>query len=144
VAFSEATYLKPKLMIHILYKIGKSQVHGIGLLADQNIEKGNLIYSPSPLLDVDITSEEFNALSPSEKKEVMYYGYFNYKTNKWHVAFDAIRILNHSPKDVANVSQDGDMIMTALRDIKKGEELLQDYTEIYPYGSEHLDKIYKL
>lgn len=128
-------------MIHINYKIKSSETHGIGLFTDQDINKGDLIYTPSPLLDVDITKEEFESLSDSEKREVLYYGYFNKKTNKYHVAFDAIRILNHSTGDVANVTQDEDMVMTAKRDISVGSELLQDYIEIYPDGSEHFDRI---
>jgi hypothetical protein len=97
--------------------------------------------TPSPLLDVDITQEEFETLTPNEQREVKYYGYWNKKTNKWHVAFDAIRILNHGAADVANVTQDEDMVMTAKKDIQSGEELLQDYVEIYPDGSEHFDRI---
>jgi|SRR5680860_593271 len=131
-------------MIHIDYKIQSSQTHGIGLFAVQDIKSGELIYTPSPLLDVDITVEEFASLAPNEKREVMYYGYFNKKTHKWHVAFDAIRILNHGAGDVANVTQDENMVMTAKRNISKGEELFQDYVEIYPDGSEHFDRINKV
>lgn len=80
--------------MHISYKILPSKTHGIGLFANQNIKAGDLIYTPSPLLDVDLTQEEFENLNNSEQKEVMYYGYFNKKSRKWHVAFDAIRILN--------------------------------------------------
>lgn len=128
-------------MIHIAYKIKPSGTHGIGLFADQNIKSGELIYTPSSLLDVDITQQEFDNLTQSEQCEVKYYGYYNKKTNKWHVAFDAIRILNHGTVEVANVTQDEDMVMTALRDIQSGEELFQDYIEIYPDGSEHFDRI---
>lgn len=128
-------------MIHISYKILSSKTHGIGLFADQDIKAGELIYSPSPLLDVDITQEQFENLTPSEQHEVKYYGYWNKRTQRWHVAFDAIRILNHSPADIANVTQDDDMIMTSKRDILSGEELLQDYVEIYPDGSEHFTRI---
>ena len=131
-------------MIHISYNILSSKTHGIGLFADQDIKAGGLIYSPSPLLDVDITQEEFESLTSNEQREVKYYGYWNKKTEKWHVAFDAIRILNHGPADVANVTQDEDMVMTAKRDIQLGEELLQDYVEIYPDGSEHFDRINSL
>lgn len=115
-------------MIHIRYKIKNSDTHGIGLFADQDIQAGDLIYSPNPLLDVDITKDEFDALSEQEKKEVMYYGYFHEKGNKWHVAFDMIRILNHGAGENANVTQDENMVMTAKRAIHKGEELLQDYS----------------
>lgn len=127
-------------MIHINYKIATSPIHGIGLFTDQDIKAGDLIYTPSSL-DVDISSDQFEKLSDSEKCEVMYYGYFNEYTNNYHVAFDAIRILNHAPQGIASVTQTPMMIMTALRDIKKGEELLQDYIEIYPYGGEHFDRI---
>ena len=128
-------------MIHINYKILDSKIHGIGLFANQDIKAGDLIYTPSPLLDVDITQAEFENLTPSEQHEVQYYGYWNKKTQKWHVAFDAIRILNHGNSDVANATQDEDMVMTAKRNIESGEELFQDYIEIYPDGSEHFDRI---
>jgi hypothetical protein len=128
-------------MIHINYKIKSSNTHGIGLFTEQDIKAGDLVYTPSPLLDVDITQEQFDSLTKEEQKEVMYYGYFNHKTSLWHVAFDAIRILNHSNGDIANVTQDEDMVMTAKRNIAAGEELLQDYVEIYPQGSEHFDRI---
>jgi hypothetical protein len=92
-------------------------------------------------LDVDITHVEFENLTLSEQNEVQYYGYWNQKTQKWHVAFDAIRILNHGNADVANVTQDEDMIMKAKINIKSGEEILQDYSEIYPNTSEHFVRI---
>lgn len=128
-------------MIHVKYKIQNSNKHGIGLFADQDIGLGDLIYTPSPLLDVDITEDEFESLSEQEQKEIVYYGYFNKKTKKWHVAFDAIRILNHGSGEEANVAQDEGMVMTARRDISKGEELLQNYDEIYPNESEHFIRI---
>lgn len=128
-------------MIYINYKIEKSCIHGIGLFADQDIKQGDYIYSPSPLLDVDITNDEFQSLDSKEQTEVKYYGYFHKKTQKWHVAFDAIRILNHAEGENANVTQDLDMIMTAKRDIAPGEELFQDYIEIYPDGGEHFNRI---
>lgn len=132
-------------MIHILYKIKESKIQGVGVFADQDIKAGEVIYTPSPLLDVDITETEFQSLTPGEKKEVMYYGYFNKKTNKWHVAFDVIRILNHgSEEDANNVTQDEEMVMIAKRNISKGEELLQDYVEIYPKEGEHFNRINKL
>ena len=128
-------------MIHIKYKIKPSDIHGIGLFTDQVIKKGDRIYTPNPLLDVNITPEQLDQLQPNEQGEVMYYGYFNIHSGLWHVAFDAIRILNHGSLGIANVTQDEEMIMTAIRDIKEGEELLQDYTEIYPNGSFHFKRI---
>jgi hypothetical protein len=130
-------------MIHIAYKIKASEKHGVGLFADQDINAGDLIYTPNPLLDVDISKEQFDNLALEEKKEVMYYGYFNKKTGKWHVAFDMIRILNHGAGEDSNVTQNDDMVMTAKRPISKGEELLQDYDEIYPRDGQHFARINK-
>ncbi len=129
-------------MIHIKYKIKDSPVHGIGLFSDQKIKKGELIYTPSPLLDVDLTQEQFDSLSVPEQQEVAYYGYFHTNTYRYHVAFDAIRILNHADLGVANVTQDENMVMKSLRDIDLGEELFQDYREIYPHGGDHFKRIY--
>ena len=36
------------------------------------------------------------------------------------------------------------MVMIAKRDISKGEELLQDYVEVYPKDGEHFSRINKL
>lgn len=128
-------------MIHIKYKIKKSDTHGIGLFADQEIMAGDFIYTPSPLLDVDLTQEQFDSLNPQEQQELMYYGYFHKKSSRWHVAYDAIRILNHAPKGTANVSQDADMVMTAIRNIHVGDEILQDYAEIFSPEDEHFERI---
>jgi len=37
-------------MIHIAYKLKTSDLHGIGLFADEDIKKGQLIYTASPYL----------------------------------------------------------------------------------------------
>lgn len=129
-------------MIHVAYKMKLSGVcDGIGLFADQDIKSGDLIYTPSPLLDVDLTQEQFDGLTPEEQREIKYYGYFDKKSQRWHVAFDAIRILNHAASEVANVTQDADMIMKAKYDIAKGDEILQDYAEFLSQDDEHFNRI---
>ena len=48
----------------------------------------------------------------------------------WHVDFDMSKFINHSFQ--ANISQDAtktDAYLIAVRDIKKGEELTQNYLE---------------
>lgn len=128
-------------MIHVKYKLKESGLHGVGLFSDQEIKAGDLVYTPNSLLDVDLTPEEFSTLSPSEQKEVAYYGYWNVHTNKWHVAFEAIRFLNHGALGVANVTQDEAMVMRAKQDISIGEELLQDYAEIYSPDDTHFGRM---
>lgn len=119
-------------MIHIDYKLDKSDKHGVGLFADQDISEGQLIYTASPLLDVNISKEEFNSLSDREKKEFQWWGFFIESTQKWHVDFDVSKFINHADKGEATVTQDDsreEAYLVAVRDIQKGEELTQDYLE---------------
>ena len=117
-------------MIHIKYGLDKSDKHGIGLFAGEDIKMGVVVYTSSPLLDVNITQEEFNTLSENEKNEIMYWGFFDDLSKKWHVDFDVSKFVNHS--DNATLTQDStkhDAYLVTTRDILKGEELTQNYLE---------------
>lgn len=105
-------------------------MHGVGLFADQNINKGDLIYTASPLLDTNISQQEFNSLDDREKSEVGWWGFFDRPSQKWHVDFDVSKFINHSYE--ANITQDqhhDEAYLVAKRDIEKGEELTQNYLE---------------
>jgi len=118
-------------MMHIKYKLDKSKNHGIGLFADENISKGQLIYTASPLLDVDITQEQFDSLEKVEQEEIKYWGFWDEVNNVWHVDFDVTKFINHSQN--STVTQDEnhkEANLVAKIDIKKGEELTQDYLEL--------------
>jgi len=117
-------------MMHITYKLDTSKHHGIGLFAAEDIAKGTLIYTPSPLLDVNLTQEQFDSLSENEKKEILWWGFFDEPSQKWHVDFDVTHFINHSFD--GNITQDPahtEAHLIAARDIKTGEELTQNYLE---------------
>ena len=117
-------------MMHIKYKLDKSGHHGVGLFADENLRKGQLVYTASPLLDVNISREEYDSLDDKEKKEVEYYGFWIEEDQVWHVDFDVSRFINHS--FVATLTQDSsqkDAYLITTRGVKKGEELTQNYLE---------------
>jgi hypothetical protein len=117
-------------MIHIKYKLDKSEHHGVGMFADENLAKGTLIYTPSPLLDVNLTQEQFDSLDENEKREMRYWGFFDEPSQKWHVDFDVTHFINHSYE--ATVMQDPNYTeahLVAARDIRQGEELTQNYLE---------------
>lgn len=117
-------------MMHIKYKLDKSKNHGIGLFADENISKEQLIYTASPVLDVNITQEQFDCLEKSEQDEIQYWGFWDDINNFWHVDFDVSKFINHS--EDSNVTQDPTYAVAyliATRDIKRGEELTQNYKE---------------
>ena len=115
-------------MMHAKYKLDKSDKHGIGFFADQDIPKGSVVYTASPLLDVDITQEQFDSLSNEEKREIEWWGFFDKPSQKWHVDFDVSKFINHSY--YATTTQDSgheEAYLVATRDIKAGEELTQNY-----------------
>jgi uncharacterized protein len=117
-------------MIHIKYKLDMSIHHGIGLFAVEDIPEGTLLYTPSPLLDVNLTQEQFDTLNEKEKEEVRWWGFFDEPSQKWHVDFDMTHFINHSYD--ASVTQDqnyNEAHLVAKRDIKAGEELTQNYLE---------------
>lgn len=117
-------------MIHIKYKLDKSGHHGIGLFADEDISKGKLVYTSSPLLDVNLTQEQFESLDEKEKRELRWWGFWDEPSQRWHVDFDVTHFINHSNE--GTVTQDfahTEAYLIASRDIKKGEELTQNYLE---------------
>ena len=115
---------------------------GVGVFTDLYINKGSIIYKPNPILDTNLTQEEYNSLDLLEQDEVSYFGYFHKKTMRWHVAHGVIGMINHS--DYGNVTQDENMVMIAKLDIPRGAELTQNYDEIYTdLDKTQFNKIYK-
>lgn len=117
-------------MIRVKYKLDTSVIHGIGLFVDEDIKKGDVVYTSSPLLDLNLTQEQFDSLSEQEQKEVRWWGFFDTASNRWHVDFDVSKFINHFSE--GNLTQDSahtDAYLVAVRDIRKGEELTQNYLE---------------
>lgn len=117
-------------MIHIRYKLDKSKYHGIGLFTQEDLKKGQLVYTASPLLDVNISQKQFDSLDEKEKAEVRYYGFKVEENNTLHVDFDVSRFINHSFS--ATLTQDPshkEAYLITTREVKVGEELTQNYLE---------------
>lgn len=117
-------------MIHFNYKLKASDLHGVGLFTDEPLAKGQLLYTASPLLDLNITPKQFDTLDEKEKKEILWWGFFDQPSQMWHVDFDVSKFINHSY--TATVTQDeshDEAYLVAARDIEAGEELTQNYLE---------------
>jgi len=117
-------------MIHIEYKLDKSAHHGVGLFTSQDIDAGEVVYTANPLLDVNITIGEFEDLEKSEQDEIRWWGFFDQPSQRWHVDFDVSKFINHSFEGNITQSSDHDeAYLIASKDIKAGEELVQNYLE---------------
>ncbi|OGJ16321.1 hypothetical protein A3K73_01900 [Candidatus Pacearchaeota archaeon RBG_13_36_9] len=113
-------------MFYIKTKLKNSRLHGLGLFAGQNIKKGQKIYTGNEKLDLFLSEEEFSRLPIDEQNTIKHYGYFDKEKHKWHLAFDDIRFCNHSSDGNITLKEKS---LVAKRDIKKGEELTQNYSE---------------
>ena len=117
-------------MMHIKYKLNKSKLHGIGLFADEYLEKGQLVYTASPILDVNITQRQFYSLDDKEQREIKYWGFWDEAKRLWHVDFDSSRFINHSfTPTLIQDPKHKDAYLITIRDVKAGEELTQNYLE---------------
>ena len=108
-------------MLHIKYHLGLSSIHGIGVFAGEDISKDFCIAEASPLLDINLSAEEFDSLSENERREIKHHGHYDKVLNKWHVDFDMTRFANHSnnPNLIQKYNDKGYYILS-LRNIKSG------------------------
>ncbi|MCF7834698.1 SET domain-containing protein [Candidatus Gracilibacteria bacterium] len=124
-------------MFHIKIKLDKSNIHNIGLFADQDISKGQIIYTINPTLNLSLTEKEFSELDENEKETIKHYGYFDKENMKRHLSFDDIRFCNHSID--SNITLIDNKII-AKKNISKGNELTQDYSEFEDLRKELIKK----
>lgn len=106
--------------------LAQSKIHGIGLFANQSVKKGSIVYKANSKLDLFLTTSQFKKLESKEQAFIAHYGYFDKTLGKWHLAHDDIRFCNHSTSPNLTLEK-GTLI--ALRDIRIGEELLQNYSD---------------
>ena len=89
-----------------------------------------MVYTASPLLDLNITQKEFDSLTKAEQREILWWGFFDKFLQKWHVDFDVSKFINHS-KNATLTQKDThtDAYLVTSREVQKGEELTQNYLE---------------
>lgn len=104
-------------MVDIIVKVSK--IHGKGVFANRNFKKGERVikYKLKPL-----TKKEFNELSESEKH------FTSFQEGSYWLFPSPERYVNHScePNVNPNFKERGDF---AIKDIKKGDEIVTDYTK---------------
>lgn len=113
------------------FRIAPSEIHGLGLFTNQDIQKGAIMFLASPGLDQEWTEEEFAKLRRSEQREIIHSGYYDVRSGTYKLDFDVgLRFLNHS--EDCNMHQLEDHLETffvATRFIKAGEEITSNYHE---------------
>ncbi len=116
-------------MLRVKTRLQKSKIHGIGLFANQLIRKGTVTYQYTPWFDISYSKKELIKMFKPARKQVLWYAYFDKKIKKYVLCSDDQRFINHSKNpNKINIKSTPDKDI-AIRDIKKGEELLCDYNK---------------
>jgi SET domain-containing protein len=121
-------------MLRVPTRLGPSAIHGLGLFAVEPIKAGALVWDFDAPIDQSIPVAGLDKLAPWVRKYIAVYGY----REGDHVILcgDDARYFNHSKTPNCRSGKGTETL--ALRDIKVGEELTDDYEQFdddYPlYG----------
>jgi hypothetical protein len=113
-------------------ELKKSQLNGLGIYAKENIKEGTLWYPHDENTNIIITPEQYYILCNSKNKEyndfynsINNFGYYSEIHGIVYILNEA-RFVNHSYTPNSIILKNGGSI--AKIDIKKGDEILEDYT----------------
>jgi len=115
---------------NVYTRLGRSQHHGIGVLAILDIPKGTNVFGDDESEIVWVNKSEIQGLDNEIKR--LYEDFCILRNDKYGCPtnFNMLTVgwyLNESKSDF-NVGCDKNYNFIAIRDIKRGEELLVDYS----------------
>ena len=111
-------------MLLVDARAGISEVHGIGLIAQEFIPRGTRIWTFQEGFDLVIPEDELSELSEPARDQVIWYAYYEKSTKEYILSSDDDRFTNHS--DTPNSANIGDDTY-AIVDIEPGTEITWDY-----------------
>lgn len=120
--------------------IGRSAIEGVGVFAGADIKAGTVVSRFVPEFDLSfdpsiLESEEF---AEAAREFLLNHSYLH-KGRLW-MPGDLDMYTNHSFD--ANVGfREADHVFYALRDIRKGEEITNDYRTFSDYSREHPEEL---
>jgi SET domain-containing protein len=118
-------------MIVVKTKLDRSLISGIGLFADQDITKGDLIWKMTSISVLKISADKYQKLSQIEKNFIIEKDYYWLDDNgNYLIPLDDSRFVNHSNN--SNIIETDENYCVASRNIKKNEELTIDYKTLIP------------
>jgi SET domain-containing protein len=115
-----------ELNTYVKTRIAPSEIHGVGVVALRDIHKGERVYADNVAKGYSLPYSNFGKLFPEVKEHIL--EQWPNVINGSVFFYPTIRIqayMNHS--DDPNYDPKTDV---ALKDIKKGEEITEDYRTI--------------
>ncbi|MDX1674239.1 MAG: SET domain-containing protein [Longimicrobiales bacterium] len=109
----------------------QSEIHGLGLFADQFIPAGTPTWRFTPGVDTAIHPELLDRIPGPARGQFLTYAYLDIRTGLYVLCADDARFMNHSDDPPVRGDYDEEPVFgtdIAVRDIEPGEELTCDYT----------------
>ena len=113
-------------MLAVRTRLDKSNIHGIGLFADEFIVRGMVVWLFADDFDRCFTEDEYDSFTETEREFLQTYGWKN--KGKYFLSVDNERFINHQQNP--NCDCVGNRIIVANVDIERGTELTIDYKQI--------------
>ncbi len=110
------------VMLRVRTRLAKSEISGLGLFADEDIAKDQIIYEHVDQFEQTFTPEQFDALAQLQKDFLRHYSFK--RDGLRVVSIDDDRFINHSTDP--NTYESG-MDTYARRPIRRGEEITANY-----------------
>lgn len=113
-------------MLTIKHTVKPSQIGGLGLFADENIEKNTLIWQNNTDSEWIISESEKQNISTYMQNVFAFHGYFDKIINKWKLPLDNSRFMNHCFHPNTYMDDNGNSRAAIF--IAKDEEITCDYS----------------
>lgn len=116
--------------MYVKTKVLQSDIHGLGLFADEFIPKGTILWKFTPGFDQKFTQTEIDTLPERAQKYLKFYAYLSKKSNKHIFPVDDGKYFNHSDdpnSKSAHFDDEEEVVTRAIKDIQKGEEITDNY-----------------
>jgi SET domain-containing protein len=109
----------------------KSSHKGFGLFAGRDFKRGEILWLIDDY-DVKIPLHEYNNLDREQRRKLDIYTYMDFQY-RVIVPWDDGKYVNHSCEPNCTGLSQFDNLSVALRDIKEGEEIVEDYTSYFAH-----------
>lgn len=124
-------------MYIVMTRLGRSEIHGVGVFADEDIAKGTVVSRFVPGFDLSFPGDylETAVLPPHVRDFIEDHSYIN--NGRLVMPGDLDMFTNHSFAPNVGYKESDDSFF-ALRDIKAGEEITNDYREFSEWARQNM------
>lgn len=116
-------------MLLVRTRIGLSNIHGLGVFAEELISRGTRVWEFKESVDQVFSIDEMSGLPEPAQSTIRNLAYLCKDSQHYVLATDGAQFMNHSSKPNTGVEHGEGLegANIALQDIQQGEELTNDY-----------------